>query len=76
MDVSVKKAGLSTVSVEVPRESVETMWNVASSKVKGEGGELQVKEAFLSMIDTVVNSGTSLELKVSGQPHQKAGHSL
>ena len=63
---SVKGAGLSSVAVELPRDSVITMWEQAERKVKGEGGQQKVKETFLKMISDVVNNGTGLQLKVSG----------
>lgn len=59
-----KTAGLSTVAVELPRDSIETIWDVASRKVKGGQSDQETKEAFLEMISGTVSSGTSLELKV------------
>ena len=63
----VKSAGLSTVSVELSRESVRTMWEAAEGKVKGDGGsDRRIEETFLEMISELVDSGTSLQLKVKG----------
>ena len=64
---SVKGAGLSSVAVELPRDSVITMWEKAERKVKDEGGQQKVKETFLEMISDVVNTSTGLQLKVSGE---------
>ena len=62
---AVKKAGLSNIAIELPRQSVETVWNVASRKVKGDGSEGKVKKLFLEMIGDVVSRGTSIRLEVS-----------
>ena len=62
----VKSAGLSTMSVELSRESVRTMWEAAEGKVKGDGGtDRLIEETFLEMISELVESGTSLQLKVN-----------
>ena len=61
----VKSAGLSTVGLELSRESVGTMWEAAETKVKGDGGsDRQIEETFLEMISELVNSSTSIQLKV------------
>ena len=64
---SVKGAGLSSVTVELPRDSVMTVWEKAERNVKGEGGQQKVKETFFGMISDVVNNGIGLQLKVSGE---------
>lgn len=62
---SVKEAGLSSVAVALPRDSVTTLWEKAERNVKDEGGQQKVKERFLEMISDVVDNGTGLQLKVS-----------
>lgn len=63
-----KSAGLSTVGVELSRDSVGTMWEAAERKVKGDdgdGSDRQIEETFLEMISELVDTGTSLQLKVN-----------
>ena len=65
---AVKSAGLSSVGVELTRDSVETLWEAADRKVKDHGGsDRQREEIFLEMISELVNSGISLQLKVKKQ---------
>ena len=62
---AVKSAGLSMVGLELSRESVGTMWEVAETKVKGDGGsDRQIEETFLEMISELVDRSTSIQLKV------------
>jgi hypothetical protein len=63
----VKSAGLSTVGVELTRDSVGTMWEAAERKVKGDGdgSDRRIEETFVEMISELVDCGTNLQLKVS-----------
>ena len=62
-----KSAGLSTVGVELSCDSVGTMWEAAERRVKGEdgGSDRRIEETFLEMISELVDTGTSLQLKVN-----------
>ena len=65
---AVKSAGLSTVGVELSRDSVGTMWEAAKRKIKGDDGDSsdrRIEETFLEMISELVDTGTSIQLKVN-----------
>ena len=67
---SIQSAGLSSLSMELSADSVQTLWEAAERKVKGRddcsnGRERVTEEMFLEMISEMVDNGTHIQLKVT-----------